>query len=140
ALKEVAANRVNDEVHQLSPVIDRLDLHVRWQVLLDLFQFRLEVARDNMAILTHEHETETEHYLTLAVGGDCAAPDFMTDLHVGDVADVCGHALLGCDDDMLDLVQVCGPPKAVDEEHLAALTDAAAAYVSIVLLNRLDCL
>ena len=59
-----------------------------------------------MAVFSHEHEAQAEHYLALAVGRHCPAANLMADLHVGDVADLDGDAVLRRDDDVLDLVDV----------------------------------
>ena len=63
-----------------------------------------------MAVLAHEHEAEAEHDFALAVGRDRAAADLVADRDLGHVADADRHAVLGGDDDALDLLDVrrCG--------------------------------
>ena len=59
--------------------------------------------RDAVAVLAHEHEAQPEHDFALAVGRDRAAADLVADGHVGHVAHADRHAVLGRDDDVLDL-------------------------------------
>ena len=56
---------------------------------------------------------------------------------VGHVADANRHAVLGRDDDALDLLDVGGAAQALHEHRLRALADVAAADVAVVLLDGL---
>src|SRR5262249_8840331 len=59
------------------------------------------------------------------------------DFDVGHVLYADRHAVVRLDDDGTDLLDVDGPPQAVDEEHHAVLANVAAAHVAIVLVDGL---
>src|SRR5207247_2725563 len=105
-LEHVLASRVDDEIHELGAVLHRRQFHVLRKRLFDLLQFLFEVAGDDMAILTHEHEAEAEHRFPSGVGSDGAPPDLVADLHLGDIANSNRRALLGGHDDILNLFTV----------------------------------
>ena len=67
------------------------------------------------AVLAHEHEAKTKYRLAPAVGSHSPEANFATGLHVGHIADANGHAILGGDDDVLDLFHVHRPALAVDQ-------------------------
>ena len=103
AFKQVLPHGVDHMVHQLRAVVDALDRHARRERGAYLFEFVLQRPSDIMAVLAHEHEAQAEHRLAAAVGRNGPQTDFVAGLHVGHVADVDRHAVLGGDDDVLDL-------------------------------------
>ena len=58
-----------------------------------------------MAVLAHEHEAQAEDHFALAVGGDGAAADLVADLAPRPRRRPDRHAVLGRDDDVLDLAR-----------------------------------
>src|SRR5262245_26620019 len=124
-------------VHEFGAIVYGLELHVVRKCRLDLFQFTLESSRYIMAVLTHEHETESQYGLTLTARRDCTSANFLTDLHVGHVAHANRHAGVCSDYDRSDLVQVRRAPDPVNEQHFAAASNATATHVAVVCFDGL---
>jgi hypothetical protein len=71
------------------------------------------------------------------VGGHGSEADFVAGLHVRHIADADRHAVLGSDDDVLDLLHVDRSALAVDQQHPRPDGDVPAADVAVVLLDGL---
>ncbi len=56
----------------------------------------------------------------------------MTHGHLGHVLDADRHALIGFDDDVLDLLDVDRAADAVHQQHIAGAIEVASAHVEIV--------
>lgn len=84
-------------------------------------------------VFAHSHESEAEHRLALAQGGDGPAADRVADGDLADVADADGHAFMGGDDDTGEGLQRGHPADALDEARLAGGRDIAAADIRVVL-------
>ncbi len=136
--KQVLAHRFHDVIDQLGPIINRCHFHIGRQSLLDIRQLVFQGPGHLMTVLAHEHEAQAQNDFALAVGGHRAPADFMANLHVGDIQDADGHALLGGDDNVFDLLHVHGAAHAVDQQHFLPPPDAAAADIPVVFLDGLE--
>ena len=65
-------------------------------------------------------------------------PEGIADLHLGDLADEDRHAVLGADDDLLDIAQALDEPQAADDRPGAARLDDIAADVAVAPHHRVD--
>src|SRR5439155_17853088 len=136
--EQILAGGLNDKIHQLGTVVNRLQLHARGKRLLDFFQLLLEIAGHDMAVFPHEHEAEAKDGLSFPIGRDRAAPNLIANLYVGDIFDADGNPLLRRNHNALDLIEVARAPESLDQEHFAPAPDVSSADVPVVLLHRLD--
>src|SRR5690606_34362660 len=83
-------------------------------------------------------EAEPKHDLSLAVGGDGAAPDLVTFLDAGDVPQQQRHAAFGTHDDALEIFFALEQADAAHELRLPAAREHAAARALVVHLDGLD--
>ena len=93
--------------------------------------------RLRLAAVPHEHDPL--HHVRLAVVPDDAEARRVADVHVGDVPDAHGRALLLGDDDVLDVRCSGGPrPEEADAAHVVALLAHEEAIAADVLVRVLD--
>ena len=137
AEQQVLLDGVQHAVDQVGPLVDGGHLDARRQRPAHLLESQLESPRDVVAILSHEHEPEAEHYLALAVGGHRPAADLAALDHARDVADPRGDALAGAHDDVADVRRARDDADALNEARLPGLVDRPAADVGVVALERL---
>ena len=112
---------LDDVIDQFGAIVDGLDLDVRRQRGLDFVEPVLHGPGDFVGVLAHQHEAQAEHDFALAVGRDRAAANLRADRHLGHVAHANRHAVVGGDDDGLDLLDVGGAADAVDRAPTAFL-------------------
>ena len=86
--------RLDDMGNQVGSVVHDLDDHIVRQRTFDLFKPDLERLGDVLAVLTHQHEGQTEHDFASALRRHRAAPNLVPDLRLGHVADVHGSAVV----------------------------------------------
>ena len=103
--QQVGPHRPQDMVDDLGAVIDGGHLDVGGQGGQDVAHGRLEGGGDLVAVVAHEHEAQAHDRLAAAVEGDRTRPNLVAFHRLADVADVDGHAALGGDDNVPDLVE-----------------------------------
>jgi hypothetical protein len=88
-----------------------------------------------VAILAHQHETQTQYCLTATVCSNRTATNFVTNLHICNITNADGYAILGSDDDVFDLFEVYRSTDSVNEQHFASVVDGSTADIFVVGLN-----
>ena len=125
-----------DEIHQLRPLVDRLDPDVAREPRLHLAEPLRQRGGDRMAVLADEHEPEPEDGLPFPVRRRRAAPDLVPHLHLGDLPHPDRHPAARRDDHVLNRA---APVQRADAEHegrAPPALDHAAAHVRVVGLER----
>src|SRR5262249_4843504 len=135
-LEQIIANRADHVIDQFGAVIQLDDFDAGRQRRADFVELGVESACDVVAVLTHQHEAETEDALAFAVRSGGATTDFMARLHVGHVGDVDRHAFLRRDYDVPQLFDGPRDRYALDEQLLAGEPKVAATHIEIVCLHR----
>ena len=134
--EQVLPHRLENLVHQLGPLVDRLDLHPCGQGRLDLLHALAHAAGDLVAVLAHQHEAQAQDDLALARGRGGPAPDLVAFDHLADVADAHRNPVVRDDDDGRDLFDVPGQADALHQVQFAGLDHVAAADVHVVPRER----
>ncbi len=125
-------------VHEVGAFVDHLQAHVVGQGSLRFGQPLFQLTRDDVAVLTHEHEAETQYALALTVGGHGAPSDLVVDLHATEIAHADGSAVMSRHDDVADLLDGGGQAETVHEHRLAARDHLTAADVAVVGFESLE--
>src|SRR5690606_32268341 len=93
SFEQVVAHGLENLGDEIGPAVDLGQLGSRREASPRRFQASLELMGDLAAVLTHQHESEAEHSLALALVGHRAAPEFMSFADLGDVAEMDGCAV-----------------------------------------------
>src|SRR5665213_2756787 len=76
---------------QFRTVIDRDDLHARWQARFDLIEALLHRCDDRRRVLALAHHDDSPDGLALAVQFGDTSPNFRPPTHLGDIAHTQGR-------------------------------------------------
>ena len=68
-----------------------------------------------MAVLTHEHEAQSQHDFASAVRGHCPPADLVANLHIGHIPYADRHAIPRFDNNVPNLFDVYRASDAVDQ-------------------------
>ncbi len=90
-------------VDQFRAVVDGLQNNVFGKRRLHPVQRLLKVAGHLPAVLTHEHEAQTQNGLAFSLVGDRAPAQLVPDGHLRHVSDQNRHSLVGGKNDVGDL-------------------------------------
>ncbi len=136
--QQVVFHRFQHGVHQIAPVIHRLDFDAGRQTWLDLLELSGQTLRHIVRILAGDEETDAEDGLAGAAIGGTATPDFVPDHDIGDVADTDRDAVTSVDDQFFDFGAPGDGPDAANDSLLAATDHLTAGDIRSPLLDGLD--
>ena len=85
-----------------------------------------------MAVLSHQHEAQSEHNFAFSVSSCGAAAYFMPFAHFTNITNSNWHAIMGVNNDITNLLQVSGETDTLDEVKLASLDQISTADAQIV--------
>ena len=140
--EEVLEHRVRRDVHERAAVVVGHDVHPRREevVLPDVVDPLVDPLERRRRLAAVAHEDDALHDVGLVVVPDDAEARRVPEVHVGDVADADGDALLLGDDDVLDVVHVMDEADPADVVRLLADGEPLAADVLVgVLMAAVTC-
>ncbi len=136
--EQILARRVDRLIDETRTVVERLDDHVWRERLLDFGQAILDARGHRTAILAFQQDGHAQHRLAAGVPGCRPLANLRPDAGGPDIAHPHRCAVLGGDDDVLDIGDRPNESNPAEELLLSATLEVRAAPIDVVASERFD--
>ena len=130
AAKQVRFDRVGGQVDQFAAVIIRMNLDVgRQDLAVQFLGFCFNSFQDVLRLLPTQHENDAFDRIVIFLEAEFAQARRVPDGDISDIAHPDGHALVGADHDVANVIGVAHQPDAANVVELSALRIESAASI-----------
>ena len=120
-------------VDQFAAVVIRMNLDVgRQDLVVQFFGLGLHSLQDVLRLLSAQHENDAFDGIVILLEAEFAEARRVADGYVSDIAHADGHAFVGADDDVADVIGVAHQADAANVIELSALGIETAAGIRVI--------